>query len=249
MHKLQTGISEIFSSIQGEGKYVGCRQLFIRFIGCNMDCPYCDTNDIAHISKVPCVLEPAAGYTGSLSLKNPMTLDDVMPYIDYRLQKPHHSISITGGEPLLHTEAIRDLANRLKKYQLPLFLETNGTLDKHLAKVIDIIDIISMDMKLPSDIGVEHWNEHERFLQIASAKDVYVKIVVSQESTEADLIKALSIIEKIDKNILLILQPITPMGGLHEAPPQKMLDWQSKAMETLPNVRVIPQTHRMMNQL
>ena len=37
---MQVGISEIFSSVQGEGKYVGCRQLFIRLIGCNMDCPY-----------------------------------------------------------------------------------------------------------------------------------------------------------------------------------------------------------------
>lgn len=46
MLNLQAGVSEIFSSIQGEGKYVGCRQLFIRLIGCNMDCPYCDTDKL-----------------------------------------------------------------------------------------------------------------------------------------------------------------------------------------------------------
>ena len=55
MLNLQAGVSEIFSSIQGEGKYVGCRQLFIRLIGCNMDCPYCDTDKLAHSNLVPCV--------------------------------------------------------------------------------------------------------------------------------------------------------------------------------------------------
>ena len=36
-------IAEIFDSIQGEGPYIGYRQLFIRFCGCNLLCDYCDT--------------------------------------------------------------------------------------------------------------------------------------------------------------------------------------------------------------
>lgn len=246
---MQAGVSEIFSSIQGEGKYVGCRQLFIRLIGCNMNCPYCDTNDVAHDKTVPCILEKAAGYQGDLKLDNPVDIEDLMPYINYRLQSPHHSISITGGEPLLFTDFIRALAQKVKQFNVPLFLETNGTLPQQLEKVIDIIDIISMDMKLPSDVQKAYWQEHEQFLQVAKQKDVYVKIVVSAESTEEDFARALDIIKNVDENILLVLQPITPMGGLHEAPPQKMLDWQSKAMQVLKNVRVIPQTHKMMNQL
>ena len=188
MLNLQAGVSEIFSSIQGEGKYVGCRQLFIRLIGCNMDCPYCDTDKLAHSNLVPCVLEKCEGYEGDLELKNPLDLNDIMPYINYRLQQPHHSISITGGEPLLYPQIILELAKNLKPLSIPLFLETNGTLVKQLAQVID-------------------------------------------------------------ENILLVLQPITPLGGLHEAPPEKMLKWQTRAMQVLKNVRVIPQTHKMMNQL
>ena len=37
-------IKEIFSSIQGEGLYIGCKQIFIRFCACNLNCYYCDTD-------------------------------------------------------------------------------------------------------------------------------------------------------------------------------------------------------------
>lgn len=246
---MSVGISEIFSSIQGEGKYVGCRQLFIRLIGCNLDCPYCDTDGLAHEGAKECSLEYCEGYNGAFKLKNPLIIEDIMPYVDYRLQDPHHSISVTGGEPLLYPQAIKQIKQLASKYDLPIFLETNGTLYKQLSQIIDDVDIISMDMKLPSDIGKAHWKEHEQFLKIASKKDVYVKIVVSQESTIEDFNKALDIIKNIDDNILLVLQPITPLGGLHEAEPAKMLLWQTVAMRMLKNVRVIPQTHKMMNQL
>ena len=37
-------IKEIFTSIQGEGLFIGYKQLFIRFCGCNLSCNYCDTD-------------------------------------------------------------------------------------------------------------------------------------------------------------------------------------------------------------
>ena len=121
----------------------------------------------------------ARTHQGKTELINPVKPEDVLPYIKYRLQSPHHSVSITGGEPLLFTDFIRVLAQEIKPLNEPLFLETNGTLPKQLEKVIDIVDIISMDMKLPSDVQAEYWQEHEQFLRIAAQKDVYVKIVVS----------------------------------------------------------------------
>ena len=84
---MQAGVSEIFSSIQGEGKYVGCRQLFIRLIGCNMDCPYCDTDKLAHSNLVPCVLEKCEGYEGDLELKNPLDLNDRADVAEWQTHK------------------------------------------------------------------------------------------------------------------------------------------------------------------
>lgn len=230
-------ISEIFSSIQGEGKYVGCRQLFIRFVGCNLSCRYCDTEDMLAADK--CDLE------NDKVLDNPVTLTDVLPYIKKRLQEKHHSISLTGGEPLLYTDFINELADEVKQ---PLFLETNGTLYEQLAEVIDNIDIISMDFKMPDAVGRDLWQLHEKFLRIASKKDVYVKVVLADETLKSDFEKALELLNSVDKNILLIIQPITPYGGYTAPSPDKVLSYQSLALKKINDVRVIGQTHKLLGQ-
>lgn len=236
---MRAPISEIFSSVQGEGKYVGVRQLFIRFVGCNLNCGYCDTEDMLAADK--CDLENDA------ILTNPVELTEILPYINKCLQIKHHSISLTGGEPLLHTDFINELAVHT---DCPLFLETNGTLVENLAKVIDNISIISMDIKMPDAIGQELWQQHREFLQLAKQKekDIYVKIVIARETLVADFNKALDLLQNIDDNILLILQPMTPTGGYNAPSPEQVLLWQEMALKKLNNVRVIAQTHRLIGQ-
>lgn len=230
-------ISEIFSSIQGEGKYAGVRQLFIRFASCNLACDYCDTP--ATVAAPYCDLENAE------RLVNPVGMKDIFPYIEERLQKPHHSISLTGGEPLLYADFIHQLAQEVR---LPLFLETNGTLVKQLKRVIDDISIISMDFKMPDAVHEVLWDKHKQFLEIARQKDVYVKIVIAEETSLADFTAALDLLRSIDENIMLVLQPLTPYGGFTAPQSQKMLQWQSIALKKIKDVRVIAQMHVMMGQ-
>lgn len=247
-------ISEIFSSIQGEGKYVGVRQLFMRFIGCNMNCPYCDTEELAHGDvHTPCSIEANSLSEQETRLVNPVTWEDLQPYLQRMLTTPHHSISLTGGEPLLYVADIIQFAQLLRRgffgKNLPLFLESNGTLPQKLEQIINYLDIISMDIKLPSDAGGEYWKEHRQFLEIATQRDVYVKILVSATSTEEEFLHALDLISSVDSTILCVLQPLTSMGGKQAPSPQKMLLWQDMAANQLDHVRVIPQTHKMMHQL
>lgn len=217
---------EIFSSVQGEGKYVGCRQIFVRFADCNLRCRYCDTD---------------------FSRRSECRIEDVIGEIERLMSEtPTHSISLTGGEPLLHWEAIRSIAERLKGERL--FLETNGTLAAELERVIDVIDIVSMDIKLSHSIGRDLLSEHRRFIEIARRKDLYIKIVVDGETSEEKFMSAVSMIAGVSKEILLVIQPVTPVKkNIRAVRAEDLLRYQSAALKYLSDVRIIPQTHRLIN--
>lgn len=239
-------VIEIFSSIQGEGKYVGCRQIFVRLEGCNLDCTYCDTeNEIG--GHAHCMVEERAGTHELVPYENPLSVEQVAEIVA-RLtgDVPHHSLSITGGEPLLHVPFIKELAAHI---DLPIFLETNGTLDRALAECIDCISHISMDLKLPDVLSAPVWDAHARFLEIACTKDVYVKVVVAAETRVEDVEHAAHLVADIAPATLLILQPVTPYGGCTAPTPARLLELQCIALRHISDVRIIPQTHRMMDLL
>ena len=220
---MEVPLVEIFSSVQGEGKYVGCRQVFVRFADCNLRCRYCDTD-----------------FNGRVRWR----LDDVIVEIErLRAEVPTHSISLTGGEPLLHWGVINELARRLSGAKI--FLETNGTLVDELERVIDVIDVVSMDVKLPHSIGRDVFEEHRRFMSIARRKDLYVKVVLDGETTVEEFDRAVEVIGSVSRDILLILQPVTPVKDIRAVGSSDVLKFQARALRRLSDVRVIPQTHRL----
>lgn len=239
-----TNLIEIFSSIQGEGKFVGCRQIFIRMADCNLNCAYCDTN----FKRAEfCNVETSAGSMIFKRIENPLDAAQVAKIIHYfNDEVPTHSVSFTGGEPLLNWQFIIEVAELIKNSGLKIFLETNGTLPNELKKVIDYVDIVSADIKLPSVAG-NYFDKHRKFLEIAAQKDLYVKIVISDETTPKEFNAAINLIAEVSPEILLILQPVTPIKNVKAISSPKILELQSVALKKLKNVRVIPQTHRLMN--
>ena len=68
-------------------------------------------------------------------------------------QLPHHSISLTGGEPLLQGGRVEGLVGRFAAHGWPVMLETNGTLVPPLRRLGSQVAFVSMDLKLRSVDG------------------------------------------------------------------------------------------------
>src|SRR5438876_3429225 len=145
---------EVFSSIQGEAELVGYRQVFVRFFGCNIRCDYCDSPETL-TGKPKCRVERTPGRRDFLVVENPVRREQLTEYVRGFLGVRHHSVSLTGGEPLLHARFLEGWLPEVRALGLGVYLETNGLLPEHLERVLPQIDIIGMDVKLPSATDVD----------------------------------------------------------------------------------------------
>ena len=89
MDSVKAEITEIFSSIQGEGVFLGAKQIFVRFEKCNLNCVFCDESRDLGVNE----------YSPLELLKEVRALD--------ASDGPHHSVSFTGGEPLLYWDFLK----------------------------------------------------------------------------------------------------------------------------------------------
>ena len=220
---MKARIAEIFVSIQGEGLYVGKQQIFVRFYGCNLNsCRFCDTR--LHSFK------------------------EYEPYDLFDYLKSDFSgcrfISLTGGEPLVQRDFLKEFLPLIKKTGFKTYLETNATLPEALRQVVNYIDIIALDFKFPSSTGLRgFWQEHRDFLKIASLKEAFVKAVICNETDLADLNKALQLLSDFDRDIPFILQPNSYEDN--ELLRNKIREFHRFSLKFLSDVRIIPQTHKI----
>jgi organic radical activating enzyme len=253
MSQNQAQICEIFNSIQGEGLYLGERQTFIRFAGCNLTCQYCDSPQALVVPK-EFKVEISPGKKNFKQFSNPATIPQLIELVA-SFEKPkgvNHSISLTGGEPLLQIDLLKNFIPELKKeIDLPIYLETNGVLPDHLSEVIEMVDIVAFDMKLPSATGLSpYWKEHRKALEVAYMKEVFVKMVFTRESKAKEIDEAVSLIAEVDDKIPLVLQPVTPFGPIKHRPnPDQIMALHAVSKRKLKNVRVIPQVHKVFGVL
>jgi 7-carboxy-7-deazaguanine synthase len=252
-------VAEIFSSVQGEGPFVGVRQVFLRTYGCDLCCRYCDT-PASRSDTGPCRVESPAGSREWRELPNPVSAETAAQVIAELVDEPpgvHHSVSFTGGEPLLHPEFVVKVAERCRERGLQTYLETNGQRVAELRRVIEHIDIISMDVKLPSSQVPDcefDWDallaRSMAFLRLARSKQVFVKMVVTPLDAAAAIERTASRVAAEAPGTTVVLQPVTPAGEIQAAPtPGEMLRLQAAAARHVKDVRIIPQCHRLMNQL
>ncbi|MFH1577542.1 MAG: radical SAM protein, partial [Candidatus Omnitrophota bacterium] len=159
---------------------------------------------------------------------------------------PVHSISLTGGEPLAQKDFLKEFLPLIKQEGHKTYLETNATLPEGLRDIIDYVDIIALDFKLPSSTGLgrDFWKEHDAFLRIGAGKDIFVKAVICKATDFADIKKAVDLISGFNRNVTFVIQPNS--FELDKTLMHKIQEFKKFSLEFLPDVRVIPQMHKMM---
>lgn len=251
---------EVFSAIQGEGLNVGSRQIFVRFAFCDLRCHFCDSTHTWHAPTI-CQVEQTPGLRDFETHPNPVLLPILLEWLDRQNQPGlHDSISITGGEPLLHAPFLVEFLPRLKSStSLPIYLETGGHRPQQLAIILPYVDSVGMDIKLPSVSGETQWQAHAEFLQMCyeSQTNLFIKIIISNQTNLDELEQAAELVAACHSNIPVFLQPVTPLATPHQLhqkevlppTPAQVLAWQALMKRSLKSVRVVPQTHKMIGQL
>ncbi len=215
-------ITEIFDSVQGEGLYLGERQLFVRLHGCNMKCRFCDTKASRFMEYHPHEL-----------------LKELDMYEDN-----FHSVSFTGGEPLVQKDFLKSALELTNKAGYRNYLETNGTLPDALKEVIAHVDIVAMDLKLPSSTGAAaYWQTHTEFLAIAAQKEVFLKAVICKDTSDMDLRLGIELIKSVHRAGMLVLQPNFFEDSIELR--QKIEKYRDICLENNILTCVIPQMHKV----
>jgi len=121
-------VTQVISTIQGEGRNVGVPSLFIRFGICNLICPYCDTKwstkvQSDKLTKLCSSLDTPFDLNGEYDRFVDIVEDTILE------RNSLHNIVFTGGEPFLYTKTINNLLQAFDNTSIKsVEIETNGTL-------------------------------------------------------------------------------------------------------------------------
>ena len=111
---IEIKVSEIFTSFQGEGPYIGTPATFLRLYGCNLNCEWCDTD---------------------ISTYEMLSVDDVAEILITQMEFNNIKLLvITGGEPTLQMDEIKRLIKELPE-DIKIQLETNGSIFEYLPEM------------------------------------------------------------------------------------------------------------------
>lgn len=235
-NKARARVSEIFTSIEGEGIFVGKKTLFIRFSGCHLKCRWCDTK-----------------YALPLDSGTEYQIDEIEDLIIRELQPFTYKVNFTGGEPLLQTHAVIKLADFIKKQtNLKTYIESSCFDSELFSKVLPYMDICKIEFKTDDSKVVENevydnllLNEIKCLeLAVESNKTTYIKIVVTN-STNLESFK--NLVYNISKKIRpsdIVGFIIQPSHGVDQPTINKLLDTYDIVQPLFPEVRIIPQLHK-----
>lgn len=269
-------VLEVFRSWQGEGRYLGQPQVFVRLRGCPLRCRYCDT---PHSWTLRADQRPRVGESDAPASDAPTaTAFQVACWIAAaEAGATPHAVSLTGGEPLVWPGFLRQLATLTGERRL--HLETAGAHPRTLAALLGLFHHVSLDLKLPGDLdaAVElepgalgaadvesngqveptdepvpstpaEWSAARRScLDLLSGRDAAAKLVATAATSEREAFEAIEDLAEIAPDLPLFIQPATPMPRAAAPEPDLVRALAEYALELDLDVRVVPQMHRALD--
>lgn len=228
-------LSEIFTSIEGEGVFAGTKTMFVRLSGCPLKCHWCDT-----------------AYAIPMDSGNDFSISEVKEMIASQLQPSTYKVNFTGGEPLVQHEAVIEMAKFVRQRGIKTYLESACHDSLRFAKVLPFIDICKIEFKL-RDSRVVDEKSYPALLKsefeclkkaVAASKKPFIKIVVTNSS---DLQEFGDIVTRVFR----IAEPkdiagfiIQPSYQTDEPVLDRLFAFYDSVFPFYPQVRVIPQLHK-----
>ena len=233
---ITTKLSEIFTSIEGEGILFGTKTMFVRLAGCPFKCHWCDT---------PYALPMDSGIEYSI--------EEVKEIISKSLQPNTYKINFTGGEPLVQHEAVIELAKFVRQKGLRVYLESSCYDAMRFVKVLPYIDICKVELKLRDSKIVNEKqysnllkNEQECLRQaINNSKTTYIKVVVTNSSNLEEFKDIVVEVFKIAKPSELAGFIIQPSYRIDEPTLDVLFGFYDTVYPMYDQVRVVPQLHKI----
>ncbi|MBN1885341.1 MAG: 7-carboxy-7-deazaguanine synthase QueE [Candidatus Krumholzibacteriota bacterium] len=237
-------VAELFRSVQGEGPWVGALQVFLRLAGCRRRCPYCDTNRFRHRPDAAIIRGPR----GEKRFPNPVAMQRVRLAVDELVAATPglHSLSVTGGEPLEQPDFLVPFLEDFRETGVPVYLETNGLEEEAARCAAPLVDIVSLDIKLPGLSGeFGAFETYERVLPLFRGRGLFCKIVVTAGFDAAEFIEAVCLVARAGEEIPVIVQPASPPGTSPDA--ETLMRSVLAAGRYCRQVRLIPQCHKLLD--
>ena len=232
---MKVRLSEIFTSVEGEGILYGTKTLFVRLAGCPFSCFYCDTKE-----SLP------------LNSGTEYSIPDAINMIDSSIQPNTYKVNFTGGDPLVQHKAVAQLASHVQGLKIPTYLESSCFDAKRFCHVLPFMDMIKIEFKTSDSEFVN--TDHQKMLDAAleclvnavqARKITYIKIVTSSKTIPNE-------ISSITSDIFTRITPsditgfvIQPTYGISEPSLQLLLEMYDIVYPYYNEVKVVPQLHKL----
>jgi len=229
-------LSEIFTSIEGEGILFGTKTMFVRLAGCPLNCHWCDTP-----------------YALPLESGSDYSIDEVKELISKNLHPNTYKVNFTGGEPLVQFEAVIELSKFVRQKGIRTYLESACYDAARFAKVLPYIDLVKVEFKLKDSkvVDEKHYGSLLRSeldclkLAIGSGKTTYIKVVVTNSSSLKEFKELVHEVFRVAKPAEIAGFIIQPSYKIDEPTLDVLFGFYDAVYPLYDQVRVVPQLHKV----